>query len=147
MKIRPLHDWVVIRPAEAEERTAGGLFIPEAAKEKPQWGIVEAVGAGVYEEADEDAGGSKKFVPAALKPGDNVLYERYMAKEFSADGQKVIMVRESSVLGVLERGGSTALQPRASSALEKKAPSALQKKEAGALAAVQKPAGKKKPKK
>ncbi|MBA4373687.1 MAG: hypothetical protein C0402_12610 [Thermodesulfovibrio sp.] len=147
MKITPLHDWVVIQVVDSDERTAGGLFIPEAAKEKPQWGIVESVGAGIYEAEDKDAKDKKKFVPAALKPGDNVLYERYMAREFTVDHEKVVMVRESAVLGVLERSGSTALQTKGPSALEKKAPSALQKKESGALTAVERSAEKKTKKK
>ena len=148
MKIKPLHDWVVIRPVESEERTAGGIFIPEAAKEKPQWGIVESAGTGRYETEEKDVKAKKKFVSTELKAGDNVLFERYMAKEFTVDHEKVVMVRESAVLGTLEHGGTGhALQTKGPSALEKKGPSALQKKEAGALAAVKGPAGTKKTKK
>ncbi|MGC2063763.1 MAG: co-chaperone GroES [Thermodesulfovibrionales bacterium] len=149
MKIKPLHDWVVIRATESEERTAGGIFIPEAAKEKPQWGIVESAGPGRYEPEDnKDVKGKKKFVATEVKPGDNVLFEKYMAREFTIDHEKVVMVRESSVLGTLERGGTShALQTKGPAALEKKGPSALQKKEAGAVAPVKKTAEKKEKKK
>jgi chaperonin GroES len=146
MKIKPLHDWVVIRTVESEERTAGGIFIPEAAQEKPQWGIVESVGSGIYEpERKKHPKGKKKFIAAELKAGDQVLYERYAAREFTVNHEKVVMVRESSVLGTLESGHtSTALQTRGPGALEKKGPSALQKKEPGAVATVKRPAGTKK---
>lgn len=148
MKIKPLHDWVVIRAVEAEERTAGGIFIPEAAKEKPQWGIVESAGPGRYEAEGKDVKAKKKFVPTEVKPGDNVLYEKYAAREFTVDHEKVVMVREESVLGTLERGGHTnALQTKGPAALEKKGPSALQKKEAGVVASVKNKAEKKEKKK
>ncbi len=141
MKIIPLHDWVVIRGAESEEQTSGGIFIPESAKEKPQRGIVEAAGPGRYETEGKDAKGKKKFVPTDVRPGDNVLYEKYMAREFTVDHEKVLMVRESSVLGIIENSAtSNALQTKGPGALEKKGPSALQKKEAGAVAEVKKPA-------
>lgn len=145
MKVIPLHDWVVIRAAEAEERTPGGIFIPDAAKEKPQWGIVESAGPGRYETEGRDVRAKKKFVPTEVKPGDNVLYEKYAAREFTVDHEKVIMVREGSVLGTLERGvGSNALQTKGPAALEKRGPSALQKKVAGAVAPSKKKAEKKK---
>jgi len=150
MKIKPLHDWVVIRAAESDGRTAGGLFIPESAKEKPQWGIVESAGPGRYETegTGKDVKAKKKFVPTEVKPGDNVLYEKYMAREFTVDLETVLMVRESSVLGTLKHGGtSNALQTKGPGALEKKGPSALQKKESGAVTTVKKPAEKKDKKK
>ncbi|OGW24687.1 MAG: hypothetical protein A2X59_12730 [Nitrospirae bacterium GWC2_42_7] len=105
MKIKPLNDWVVIQPVDAEEKTAGGLFIPEKAKEKPQVGVVEAVGPGRYK-ADEDKGKDKKkdkkFIPTEVKRGDKVLYEKYMISDIEVDGKTVVMVREEYILGVLE---------------------------------------------
>jgi chaperonin GroES len=107
MKIKPLNDWVVIQTAEAEEKTAGGIIIPEVAKEKPQWGTVVSAGPGAYEaEKEKGKEKEKKFVATVVKPGDRVLYERYMAKEFDLEGGKVIMVREASILGRFESGSN-----------------------------------------
>ena len=136
MKIVPLHDWVVIQSGGPEERTAGGIIIPEIAKEKPQWGIVESAGPGRFESDAKDPKAEKKFVPTEVRAGDKVLYEKYMAKEFKVNGHEVTMVRERSILGVVE--GKDA------GALEKRGPSALQKKEHGAVAEVKKPEAKKK---
>ncbi len=145
MKIKPLHDWVVIIETEPQEVTAGGIIIPESAKEKPQWGIVDSMGTGIYEEADPKKKGDRKFVPTEVKVGEEVLFEKYMAKEFTVDSQKVVMVRESSILGVLGKEGTgQALQKKGSTELQEKGPSALQKKEHGALAEMKKPAAKKK---
>jgi len=138
MKIRPLHDWVVIRRTEADEMTAGGIIIPEVAKEKPQWGVVESAGPGKYEEEDKKAKKPKKFVPTEVKPGEKVLYEKYMAKEVTVDGEKLTMVRESSILGVFGSDGSTELQKKGPSSLQKKAPSAIQKKAPGTVQATEK---------
>lgn len=132
MKIRPLHDWVVLEPGGEEEKSAGGIIIPEVAKEKPQWGVVVSAGPGAYE---REKGGKKeeekKFVPTEVKAGDRVLYEKYMAKEFDLEGQKITMVREAYVLGVLGAGneGRTALQKKGPSAVEKpkKVTTALEK--------------------
>jgi chaperonin GroES len=148
MKIRPLNDWVLIEVIESDERTSGGLYIPEVAKQKPQWGIVEAVGPGSLEtekgKDKKDKKEDKKFVPTVVKAGQKVLYEKYMASEFELDGQKILMVREKYILGVSEDGGKTALQKKAPSDLQPKGPSALQKKSPGAVEAVKKPAAKKK---
>ncbi len=109
MKIKPLNDWVVIQAAEAEEKTQGGIIIPEVAKEKPQWGIVVSAGPGAYKtEKEKGREKEKKFVATEVKPGDRVLYERYMAKEFNMDGRKVIMVREANILGRFEAGSVSA---------------------------------------
>ncbi len=99
MQIKPLNDWVVIETAEAETQTPGGIIIPEVAKEKPQWGIVVSAGPGAYRKENEKKDEKKKFVPTEVKPGDKVLYERYMASEFDLDGRKIIMVREANILG------------------------------------------------
>ncbi|MBI5639286.1 MAG: co-chaperone GroES [Nitrospirae bacterium] len=132
MKIKPLNEWVVIEQSEAEERTSGGIIIPEVAKEKPQWGSVVAAGPGAYKQEKDKQGKKeekKKFIPTEVKQGDRVLYEKYMASEFELDGQKIIMVRESNILGILGSGekNSTALQKKETTALQQKGPSALEK--------------------
>ncbi len=107
MKLRPLHDWAVIAPSEAETRTAGGLFIPDSAKEKPEEGVVEAIGPGAFE---EEKGHKKKeekqertFVPTTVKPGDRVLYERYAGQNYKIGNEERILVRERDILGWIER--------------------------------------------
>jgi chaperonin GroES len=120
MKIRPLNDWVVLQTAEAEEKTAGGIIIPETAKEKPQWGTVVSAGPGAYK-TEEKKGKEKKFVPTEVKPGDRVLYERYAAREFEMEGGKILMVRESSILGRFESGADPAPAKAAGKAKPKKA--------------------------
>jgi chaperonin GroES len=136
MRIKPLNDWVVIREAEAEEKSPGGIIIPEVAKEKPQWGTVVAAGPGAYKtgKEKEKSKEKKKFIPTEVKPGDRVLFEKYMARELETGGEKVTMVREEYVLGVLEskEGQTTA---------------ALQKKGSTAVEKTKKPASKAKPKK
>lgn len=89
MNIKPLADRVLIEPAEAEEKTASGLFIPDTAKEKPQRGKVIAVGSG------------KKDEPMELKVGDVVLYGKYAGTEISVDGKDYMMMRQSDVLAVI----------------------------------------------
>jgi chaperonin GroES len=109
MKIKPLNDWVVIETADAEEKSAGGIIIPEVAKEKPQWGTVVNAGPGAYRtEREKGREKEKKFVATEVKTGDRVLYERYMAKEFDLNGSKVIMVREANILGMFETGANSA---------------------------------------
>jgi chaperonin GroES len=130
MKLKPLHDWAVIRPTEAEEMTAGGLYIPDTAKDKPHEGVVEAIGPGAYEE--EKFGGKKeknkerRFVPTTVKPGDRALYEQYAGRSYKIEGEELVLVRERDILGILpERQpkplqipavtsakGSTAVVPR-----------------------------------
>ncbi|MGE5172246.1 MAG: GroES family chaperonin [Betaproteobacteria bacterium] len=105
MKLKPLHDWAVIRPSEAAEVTAGGLFIPDTAKDKPQEGVVEAIGPGAYEEEKKpkkkDEKKERRFVPTIVKTGDRVLYERYAGQTYKIDGEERILVRERDILGVL----------------------------------------------
>lgn len=110
MKIRPLHDWAVVRQSEGEERTAGGLYIPDAAKEKPQQGEVIAIGDGRFQYKDEDSprGKTKRdkneekiFVKTTLKPGDKILYEKYAGSKVTVDGKEFVMVREENVLGII----------------------------------------------
>ena len=105
MKLIPQQDWAVIRPTVAAEKTAGGLYIPDSAKEKPQEGIVEAIGPGAYEEekteGKKEEKKERKFVPTTVKPGTKVLYERYAAKTYTIDGQELVLVRERDILGTI----------------------------------------------
>lgn len=105
MKLKPLHDWAVIRPSEAEEMTAGGLYIPDTAKDKPHEGVVEAIGPGAYEEEKygkkKDKKKERRFVPTTVKPGDRALYEQYAGRMYKIDGEELILVRERDILGIL----------------------------------------------
>jgi len=110
MGIQPLHDWVLIEPAEAKEKTAGGLFIPDAAKEKPVEGKVLAVGKGRWETPETKPGSKTKekdeektFNATALKPGDQVLYEKYGTTPVDLDGKELVLVRESDILGLYSK--------------------------------------------
>lgn len=111
MGMQPLQDWALIEPSEAKEKTTGGLFIPDHAKEKPMEGKVLAVGTGRWETPEKKSGSKptkketkeeKVFTPTVLKPGDQVLYEKYGATEIDLDGKELVLVRESNVLGVIE---------------------------------------------
>lgn len=95
MGVRPLHDRVLIKPIEAEDKTTGGIIIPDTAKERPSDGEVVAVGPGAY---DED--GTRR--PPDLKPGDRVLYGKWSGTEIKVDGADMLIMRESDVLGVVE---------------------------------------------
>ena len=105
MGIQPLHDWVLIEPSEAKEKTAGGLFIPDSAKEKPVEGKVLAVGKGRLEIPEKKWGSKPKkkeekvFTATVLKPGDQVLYEKYGTTPVELDGKELVLVRESEILG------------------------------------------------
>jgi len=103
MNIKPLHDWALIRPKEAEEMTAGGIVIPDTAKEKPSEGEVLAIGTGKFVEEKDKKGKlkEKKFVKTVLKPGDHVLYEKYSATKVGLNDEEMVMVREEDVLGLL----------------------------------------------
>ena len=106
MGIQPLQDWVLIEPSEAKEKTAGGLVIPDTAKEKPAEGKVLAVGKGRLETPEKKEGRKPKekeekvFKPTVLKPGDQVLYEKYGTTKVDLDGKELVLVRESDVLGI-----------------------------------------------
>ncbi len=110
MNIKPLHDWAVIVPSAAEEISAGGLYIPETAKSKPQEGVVEAIGPGAFEEEKrQKKTGEKKerrFIPTVVKPGDRVLYERYAGQTYRMNDEERILVRERDILGILPEGSS-----------------------------------------
>lgn len=104
MKLRPLSNWALIRPSAASDKTAGGIYIPEVAKEKPVEGEVLAIGDGRWEE-EKDAKGKlkeKKFVKTSLKPGTRVMYEKYAASKVEIDGEELVLVREENILGQYE---------------------------------------------
>jgi chaperonin GroES len=89
VSVTPLHDRVIVRPAAAEEKTAGGIIIPDTAKEKPQRGTVIAAGPG------------KKDEPVTVKEGDTVLYGKYAGTEITIDGQEYMIMRESDILAIV----------------------------------------------
>lgn len=96
MKLRPLDDRVVIRPLEAQEKTAGGIFLPDAAREKPQIGKVVWVGPG---KVNDDG----KRNAMSVKKNDEVIYGKYMGNDVEIDGEKYVIVRESDLLGIVEK--------------------------------------------
>ncbi|MDJ1159691.1 co-chaperone GroES [Chelatococcus sp. SYSU_G07232] len=95
MKFRPLHDRVVVRRLESEEKTKGGIIIPDTAKEKPQEGEVVAVGPGARDE-------SGKLVALDVKVGDRVLFGKWSGTEVKIEGQELLIMKESDIMGVLE---------------------------------------------
>lgn len=95
MKIRPLQDRIIVKRIAEEERTKGGLIIPDTAKEKPQEGKVIAVGKG---KANEDG----KVTPLDVKAGDRVLFGKYAGQEIKVDGEEHLIMREDDILGVIE---------------------------------------------
>ena len=94
MKFRPLHDRVVVRRLESEEKTKGGIIIPETAKEKPQEGEVIAVGSGARDE-------SGKLVPLDVKKGDKVLFGKWSGTEVKIDGTEYLIMKESDIMGIV----------------------------------------------
>ena len=99
MKFRPLHDQVVLRRIEEDERTKGGIIIPHTAKEKPQQGEVVAVGPGARDE--------KGVVqPLDVKAGDRVLFGKWSGTEVKIDGEDLLIMKESDILGIVEVGAS-----------------------------------------
>ncbi|MBV9754924.1 MAG: co-chaperone GroES [Hyphomicrobiales bacterium] len=95
MKFRPLHDRVVVRRLESEEKTKGGIIIPDTAKEKPQEGEIIAVGSGARDE-------SGKLVPLDVKAGDRILFGKWSGTEVKIDGEDLLIMKESDIMGVLE---------------------------------------------
>ena len=94
MQFRPLHDRVVVRRVEAEEKTAAGIIIPDTAKEKPSQGEVIAVGPGGRDE-------SGKLIPIEVQVGDRVLFGKWSGTEVKIDGQELLIMKESDIMGVL----------------------------------------------
>ena len=98
---RPLHDRVVIKRIAEEEKTKGGIIIPDTAKEKPQEGEIVAVGSGARDE-------SGKVVALDVKAGDRVLFGKYSGSEIKLDGEEYIIMREDEILGIINRAGEAA---------------------------------------
>jgi len=95
MKFRPLHDRVLVRRIEQQEKTAGGIIIPDTAKEKPQEGEVIAAGAGIK---NEDG----KLTPLDVKAGDRILFGKWSGTEVRVDGEDLLIMKESDILGIVE---------------------------------------------
>ena len=95
MKLRPLHDRVVVRRVKEEEKTKGGIIIPDTAKEKPQEGEIVAVGAGAI-------GDDNERVALDVKAGDRVLFGKWSGTEVTVDGEELLIMKESDIMGVLE---------------------------------------------
>jgi chaperonin GroES len=95
MKFRPLHDRVVLRRIEAEEKSVGGIIIPDTAKEKPQQGEVVAVGPGARDEQGQ-------LVPLDVKVGDVVLFGKWSGSEVKIDGEELLIMKESDIVGILD---------------------------------------------
>ena len=94
MKFRPLHDRVVVRRLESEEKTKGGIIIPDAAKEKPQEGEIVAVGSGARDEHG-------KLVPLDVIKGDKILFGKWSGTEVKIDGQDLLIMKESDIMGII----------------------------------------------
>src|ERR671912_2804611 len=103
MAFRPLHDRIVVKRIEAEQKSAGGIIIPDTAKEKPQQGEVIAVGPGARNEQGQ-------LVPLDVKAGDTVLFGKWSGTEVKIDGEDLLIMKESDIMGVLEE---TAAQKKA----------------------------------
>src|SRR3984893_5333837 len=99
MKFRPLHDRVVVKRIDAEEKTAGGIIIPDTAKEKPSQGEILAVGPGGRDE-------SGKLIPIDLKVGDRVLFGKWSGTDVKIDGEEILIMKESDITGVIEEAGA-----------------------------------------
>ena len=99
MKLRPLHDRVVVRRIEPEAKTSGGIIIPDTAKEKPGEGEIVAVGPGKRDEAG-------KLFPLDVKPGDRVLFGKWSGTEIKVDGEDLMVMNEADILGVIAQAGA-----------------------------------------
>ncbi len=95
LDFRPLHDRVVVRRLEQDEKTAGGIIIPDTAKEKPSEGEVLAVGPGARDERGE-------LVPLTVRPGDRILFGKWSGTEVKLDGEELLIMKESDILGIVE---------------------------------------------
>ena len=104
MKFRPLHDRVLVRRIEQQEKTAGGIIIPDTAKEKPQEGEVIAAGAGTKTE-------DGKLLPLDVKAGDRILFGKWSGTEVRVDGEDLLIMKESDILGIVE--GTSASKKKA----------------------------------
>jgi chaperonin GroES len=106
MKFRPLHDRVVVRRLEEDDKTAGGIIIPDTAKEKPMQGEILAVGSGARNEKGQ-------IVPPDVKAGDRVLFGKWSGTEVKIDGEELLIMKESDIMGVLEGGKASKAKKRA----------------------------------
>src|SRR3981081_4719407 len=106
MKFRPLHDRVVVKRIDAESKTAGGIIIPDTAKEKPQTGEITAVGRGAPE------GGGRRL-PIDLRVGDKVLFGKWSGTEVKLDGVELLIMKESDIMGVLDSSSQAATHKQA----------------------------------
>ena len=95
MKFRPLHDRVVVRRLDAEEKTAGGIIIPDTAQEKPMEGEIVAVGPGARDETG-------KLVPLDVKSGDRILFGKWSGTDVKLDGEELLIMKESDIMGIIE---------------------------------------------
>jgi chaperonin GroES len=95
MSFRPLHDRVLVRRIESDEKTAGGIIIPDSAKEKPQEGTVVSAGSGNRDE-------SGKLVPLDVKAGDRILFGKWSGTEVKLDGEELLIMKESDILGIVD---------------------------------------------
>jgi chaperonin GroES len=98
MSFRPLHDRVLVRRIESDEKTAGGIIIPDTAKEKPSEGEIIAVGSGARNEKGE-------ITPPDVKPGDRVLFGKWSGTEVKIDGEDLLIMKESDIMGIIEQSG------------------------------------------
>ena len=98
MKFRPLHDRVLVRRIDADEKSAGGIIIPDTAKEKPHQGEVIGVGPGARDEQG-------RLTPLDVKPGDTVLFGKWSGTEVKINGEELLIMKESDIMGVLEQKG------------------------------------------
>jgi len=98
MSFRPLHDRVLVRRIESDEKTAGGIIIPDTAKEKPSEGEIIAVGSGARSE-------DGKITPLDVKPGDRVLFGKWSGTEVKIDGEDLLIMKESDIMGIIEKTG------------------------------------------
>jgi chaperonin GroES len=96
MSLKPLADRVVVKPSQAEEKTKGGIIVPDTAKEKPVWGEVIAVGPG---RVSDDG----KQIPMEVKVGDRVLYGKYSGTEVTIDGEELLIMRESDIFAIMPK--------------------------------------------
>ncbi len=106
MKFRPLHDRVLVRRIEQDEKTAGGIIIPDTAKEKPTEGEVLAVGSGVRDENGE-------LQPLDVKAGDRILFGKWSGTEVDLDGEELLIMKEADIMGVLKNAKSSAKKRKA----------------------------------
>jgi chaperonin GroES len=103
MKFRPLHDRVVVRRIEGDEKTSGGIIIPDTAKEKPQEGEIIAAGPGARDE-------NGKIQPLDVKAGDRILFGKWSGTEVKIDGEELLIMKESDVMGVIEGAAKKSLK-------------------------------------